>query len=359
MTDKETTDELSASSSEPDEGAAPDPAPPAELSPKVERALAAARAAAKADHQQRSGRWLAAIPLSVAVLLLLLMLPRSTPPDGVPLPRIDHRVTKAVAAAEEALAQETDEHRLPGDILAVGTMIRDLNVAESSGSESDRLIVRGQLDTMLATVVKRPGFDQDLVRLRAAQTRTFLQALREWESGQEPKDFVAAGGSFVQRATEAGWVDGRHILFDDIQRRVAFKTVWNAITHLSTGTFALTLDEERALYAFYIEHPRVPEGHRLALEAKRHDAKTPEACAHARADWRRELELWRADKIKRLAVLDPSYPTYYALGVTYFHAGRVDLAVDAFNAYLEGHPEGPYALRARNHLKATLVGASP
>lgn len=360
MTDKETTEEPKSEEPERDsEAPKPPKAASRPLPAKVERALAAARAAAKADHERKSGRWLAIIPLSIGLVFLLFMLPRGTPPDGVPLPRVDHRVTRAIAEAEDRLADDAEAQRLPGDVLAIGSAIRDLTTAETEGNDPERLLARSRLDALLASLPKRPSTEQELVKLRASQTRTFLNALREWESGREPKDFAATGKSFVERAQEAGWTEERHLLLDETQRRVAFKTVWNAITRLGAGTFAITLDEERALYAFYIGHPRVTESHRLALEAKRRDATTPDACRRAQADWRRDLELWRADKIKRLAAIDPAYPAHYALGVTYFHAGRGELAVDAFNTYLEAHPEGPYALRARNHLKAALVGTAP
>ena len=41
---------------------------------------------------------------------------------------------------------------------------------------------------------------------------------------------------------------------------------------------------------------------------------------------------WRAEKIKRLGTIDPSYPTAYALGVVYFRAARYDLSADSFTA---------------------------
>jgi TolA-binding protein len=73
------------------------------------------------------------------------------------------------------------------------------------------------------------------------------------------------------------------------------------------------------------------------------------------AEERREAELWRVDKIRKLALIDPSYPGSYALGIAYYRAGRYDLAADAFTAFISAHPDGPYALRAKNHLKAALA----
>lgn len=371
MTDKETTDDAN---DEPDDrpGDEPEerPSEPPEkeekeekgekseakpLPAKVERALAAARAAARADHERKGGRWLALIPVTIGGIFLLFMLPRSTPADGIPMPRVDHRVTAAVAAAEDRLADEAEQSRLPGDILQIGSAIRELNALEGTKEEAQRLLVRTRLESMIKSVAGRPGVDQELIKLRSSQIRTFLNALHEWEAGREPPEFADAGGTFALRAQEAGWVEGRHILLDETQRRVAFKTVWNAMTHLSQGPYALTLDEERSLYAFYITHPRVPEGHRIQLEMKRRAASTPAECAASRMEWQRESDAWRADKIRRLAAIDPAYPGQYALGVVHFHAGHNELAVEAFNAYLEGHHDGPYSLRARNHLKAALV----
>lgn len=329
------------------------------LPAKVERALAKAREAAKADLQRKSGRWLAAIPLGIGALLLALMMPRSTRPDGVPVPIVDHRVTDAIAKAEEKLADAAEAERLPGDVLTAGSAIRELNTAESGDDAQAASAARTQVEALVADAVRHPGGDQNLLKLRALQTRYFLNAVSAWERGEEPKEFLATGGGFVRRAEQVGWAIGRRVLLDETQRRVVFKTVWNAMTHLDRPPFGLTLDEERALYAFYIQHPRTPENARLHVQDQLSRATTPETCARARAELRRQEESWRADKIKRLGAIDRSYPTDYALGIVYFRGGRVDLAVDSFNSYLEANPDGPYTLRARNHLKAAVAGVEP
>lgn len=329
------------------------------LPAKVERALAKARDAAKADLQRKSGRWLAAIPLGIGALLLALMMPRAARPDGIPVPIVDHRVTHAVAKAEESLADEAEAERLPGDILAVGTAIRDLNTAEVADDAQATSSARIRVEALVVDAGRHPGGDRGLIKLRALQTRYFLAAASAWERGEEPKDFIASGGGFVRRAEQVGWVVGRRVLLDETQRRVVFKTVWNAMAHLDRPPFGHTLDEERALYAFYIQHPRPPENARLHIEEQLSKGTTLETCARARAEQRRQEEIWRADKIKRLGAIDRSYPTDYALGIVYFRGGRVDLAVESFNTFLEAHPDGPYAIRARNHVKAALAGVEP
>ena len=40
-------------------------------------------------------------------------------------------------------------------------------------------------------------------------------------------------------------------------------------------------------------------------------------------------------------------------------SGRYDASAEAFRAWLDKHPDGPYSLRARNHLKAALAAYGP
>ncbi|MEZ4310178.1 MAG: hypothetical protein R3F14_19220 [Polyangiaceae bacterium] len=62
----------------------------------------------------------------------------------------------------------------------------------------------------------------------------------------------------------------------------------------------------------------------------------------------------RIEKIRELGALDPSYPAAFAEGVVLFRLGRFELAAQAFERHLAAHPDGPWTLRARNHLKASL-----
>ncbi|MBX3205583.1 MAG: hypothetical protein KF764_10980 [Labilithrix sp.] len=330
------------------------------LPPRVERALALAREAAAADRQRKGGRWLAILPVSIAALLLLLMMPRATAPDAVPLPRVNERVLAGIASADDRRAAAAEVERLPSDILAIGTALRALNGADVRGTdELGKIDARRQLDGALRDLARRKDVVPDLVALRAIQTRRFLDALRHWErTGETSEDFLDLAGSFVLRASDAGWVrPDRTVLLTDTERRVMFKTVWNVLASVDTNpALAIALDEQRALYAFYIQHPRPPESSRLSLETERLAATTPAACAGVAREHRRQVELWRADKIKRLGAIDPSYPTSYALGVAYYRAGRFDLSADAFTTFIGKNPDGPYALLAKNHLKAALAG---
>ncbi|MDF2692129.1 MAG: hypothetical protein K0S65_512 [Labilithrix sp.] len=301
------------------------------------------------------------IPVGVGVILLLLLMPRATAPDAIPFPRTNLRLLADISAADDRRAAEAERERLPTDVLALGSALRVLNGAEARGLDEPGVVdARRQLDGALRDLAQRKDVAPDLVALRALQTRRFLDALVHWEkTGETSEDFLDLAASFVIRAGDAGWLEGRRLILDDTERRVMFKTVWNVLTGLeATPAIALALDEQRALYSFYLRHPRPPESRRLALETQRRAATTSESCVEARAEMARQTELWRAEKIKRLGAIDPSYPTSYALGVAYYRAGRFELAADSFAAFVGQNPDGPYALRARNHLKASLAGGA-
>lgn len=327
---------------------------------RVKQAVESARAAARADRERKAGRWLAALPVAVAALLLFLMMPRATAPDAVPLPRVDERVLVRIARADDARAATAEQERLPTDVLAVGGALREFNAVEArGGDEVERIDARRRIDGAVRDLARRTGIEDDLLALRAVQLRHFLDALARWErSGEESEELTRLSGAFLDRARDAGWVADGRVLLTEAQRRVAFKAVWNALVSVeSNPRFALGLDEQRALYVLYIEHPHPPDSSRAGLVSQRRSATTKEACASANAEERRQTELWRADKIRRLGGIDPDYPTSYALGVAYYRAGRYDLSAEAFTAFMSEHPSGPYALRAQNHLKAALVAA--
>ena len=333
------------------------------LSPRAEAALARARAAVRAASpppKKDGGRWLALIPVVVAVLMMALMMPRATVPDAVPVPEVDTRALRATTKADDERAERAKATRLPTDVLAVGSGVRALQAAqqkEGEGAAGDLDVARAKLDEARRALVGRAGWEDDLLALRAVQMSAFLEELARYEAtGDVSKDLEELGGGFIRRMDTSGWSEGRRILLDEPQRRVAFKTVWNAIVGVEPlEPFKLTLDEQRSLYALYLTRPHAGEAQQRSLDAMRRAATTPEGCARAAAEDRRAREIWRADKIRKLGAIDPTYPTAYALGVAHYRAGRYDLATDAFRSWLDAHPDGPWSARARNHLKAALA----
>jgi hypothetical protein len=55
--------------------------------------------------------------------------------------------------------------------------------------------------------------------------------------------------------------------------------------------------------------------------------------------------------------LDHDYPAAMARGVLLYRAGAYEAAAAAFRAQLAARPDGPWTLRAKNHLLAALARA--
>lgn len=339
-----------------------DPPPPA-VPPAVRRALAADRLLGAPPPAPTSSRWLALIPVTAALLVFLLIVPRSTPPEDIPLPQIDAAALSAAVTDDTARARDARANRLPGDVLAVGTAMRAINKAAAAGSSEDVSPARATLaDALRGLAARDPKQVADQLRtLRAVQLEEFLAEVQRFEAtGQQSPDLLELGGGFIARMGDAGWVQGRNVVLDDSQRRAAFKLVWTAIVGGdSAPELALALDEQRALYTLYLARPHVPDGQRLSFEVMRRGASSDDECRTVASKERLAAELWRAEKIRKLGEIDPSYPTSYALGVAYYRAGRYDMSMEAFRSWMDRHPDGPLALRARNHWKAAFSANGP
>ena len=295
--------------------------------------------------------------------MFLLMMPRSAPPEDIPLPQLDGLALRAIVKDDAARAADARKNRLPGDVLAVGTALRALNKAQAANNADETGSARLVLDDALRGLGAREPkavFEQ-LKTLRALQLEEFLAEVERFEStGQQTPDLLELGGGFVERMAGAGWVEGHHVLLDDTARRAAFKLVWTATLGVDRiPELAVALDEQRAIYTLYLARPHVPESQRTSFHAMRRNASDAAECATVASKERLAAELWRAEKIRKLGEIDQAYPTSYALGVAYYRAGRYDESLSAFRSWLDRHPDGPLALRARNHLKAALLANGP
>jgi hypothetical protein len=341
------------------------------LPPSVERALAAARASAAgagagtkaATPGTKSARWLALIPVTIAVLTMLLMMPRTVPPEDVPLPQIDAAALEAHRQDDIARAATARATRLSGDILLVGTTFRALNVAQVTGAAAEDVgVARTALENAFRTAAGDGERAVDSLRtLRALQLEAFLAEVEGFEAtGKSSSELEELAGPFLDHIAAAGWLQDGKVLLDPAARRAAYKLVWNAqIGAERVPGLALALDEQRALYRFYLTHPHASEAQRLAYQAMRRNASGREECLRATAEEHLDMEQWRIEKIRRLAEIDPTYPTAYALGVAYYRAGRTEQSIESFRSWVTNHPDGPFALRARNHLKAAVTSFGP
>lgn len=364
-----TLDDNESSPPEPSEERSAQKQPDAPLPPSVERALAAARASAAtagtkpAQPGTKSARWLALVPVTIAALTMLLMMPRTVPPEDVPLPQIDGAALEAQQKDDRTRAASARATRPAGELLLVGTTLRKLNVAQVTGASSEDVgVARTALESAFLTVAAdgEKGLD-GLHTLRALQLESFLTEVERFEAtGKSSEELEELAGPFLDHMIAAGWVQGGKVLLDDGARRAAYKLVWNAQMGAERlRGMALSLDEQRALYTFYLTHPHASEAQRLAYEAMRRRASTRDECLKANAEEHLDMEQWRIDKIRRLGELDPTYPTGYALGVSYYRSGRLEQSIEAFRGWVVNHPDGPYSLRARNHLKAAVLAFGP
>jgi hypothetical protein len=306
------------------------------------------------------GRALLLVPLLVATLVGTLVMPRAGPPDAVPLPTFDGKELARIAARDAELAGGARREVLPGEVRALGSAIREFNVREARGADENAIAEARRALDEATTVALTKGVDA-LTELRAVQLEGFLAEVRRYEeSGTESEELQALGGSFVRRMRSAGWCDeGRHFVLDDPQRRAAFKATWAALINQDARPeLRLGLDETRALYTLYIQHPHAPEAVRAQLESARKAAKDERACAAIAARETSAVEEWRLDKLRKLGQIDPSYPTGYAIGVAQFRRAQYATAADAFRSWLQQNPNGPYALRARAYLKASVEAAA-
>jgi hypothetical protein len=243
--------------------------------------------------------------------------------------------------ADVARATRASERALDLDIRAVGSGMRDYNLAAAHGDDQALVRARGALVAVVGMALARS--EEQLLELRAYQTAAFLVELRRWrETGVVSDELAALGGDFVSMVQRNRWCrgDDRSLAMDERVLRVLYKKRWNDVAGLAGPNFDLTLDEDRLRYGFLMRHPFQRESPRGATPNPRQIAM-------------REGQA-RLQTIERLQERDRSYPAELARGVVMYQTGRFALAAEAFRSHLELEPDGPYTLRARNYLKAAL-----
>jgi hypothetical protein len=311
----------------------------------------------KSPTANASSRALALIPVCVTIVFAALMLPRSATPGEVPVPKVD---TRELARAEALDAQRVQDARirpLSPSLILLGSAIRGHMRLEATPSSS-----QGELEmarVALNQALVRAGTDdgpEGLLRLRAVQTLRFLDAVTDFEAtGVVSEELTDLGGDFVTRMRTIGWIEKHHLLMDEGALRSAYKTMWNQIVGADRiPALALTLDESRALYAFYISHPLAESRMVGVYEEQRKNAKTERECRQLDLAQANAREAWRLDKVKRIGALDPEYPTSFALGVSQYHLGKYPASAESFRGHLRAHPNGALSLLAQNYLRAAI-----
>jgi hypothetical protein len=305
------------------------------------------------DRELRDAMWLALIPIGAALALGLLLLPRHAPPDSVPLPIIDAHALARTVAGDHDLAQQARKQPLPGAVRALGSAVREFHSLEASDTSENQLLeARRKASDALAGALSEG--DTAVLGLRAIQLEGFLEEVRRFEAtGEQSPELVALAGGFVRAMISEGWCTGHSLAAPESALRTLYKRMWNALLGLEARPgFAPTVDETRALYAFYLSRPHVARGMRAALDAARRGARDERQCAAIAEAARQGVEAWQLDHVKSLAALDPEYPGDYALGIASYRHGDYMASAAAFRRWLEAHPDGPLALRAQTFLRA-------
>jgi hypothetical protein len=285
------------------------------------------------------------------------MLPRSAIPDLIPVPILDELAIEREVRADRDRAERARKKPLAAEVRSLGSAIRDFNTGEA---DSDRDIVlsdaRAAIDRARLLIVDR-GLDQEVLALRAVQLDGFLAEVRRFEhTGEASPELKALGGTFVTRMRRVGWCEGQRVLLTDLERRAAFKATWNKLVSLDKiGAFALSDQETRALYTLYFTHPHAPEAQRSALALARAQAKDKATCARIDDGERAAAAAWLLPKLVEYGAIDPEYPLALARGVVLYHRHQYADAARSFTQWLESHPDGPWTLRARNHLRASIA----
>jgi tetratricopeptide (TPR) repeat protein len=302
-----------------------------------------------------AGSSLALVPLSAALLVAALLLPRGVTPELVPLPHLDGRVIEREIRADAERADKARDLALSADVRALGSAIREFNSREArDAKELDLSDARSDIERARGVVLDH-GKDEELLGLRAVQMQGFLAEVRRFErTGEVSGELEALGGTFVRRMRKVGWCQDHRLLLDDLERRAAFKQTWNTLIEVDKKPpFSLSTMETRALYTLYFTHPHAPEAQRSALAVARRAAKDKATLDRIADGEHAGAEAWLLTKLGEYGPLDPSYPLILARGVAYYQRRQYADAAHAFSEWLRVHPDGPWTLRARNYLRAS------
>jgi hypothetical protein len=295
----------------------------------------------------------------VAVVLAALLIPRKAIPDTVPLPDLDDRTITREIRADAERVERARRSPLSAEVRELGSAIRAFNTAEAQ-DEKDVVLTdaRAAIDRALVDVARRgKEAEEELLALRAVQMEEFLAEVKRFErTGSASAELDALGGTFIRRMRRVGWCEGNHVLLDDLERRAAFKSTWNNVVELTKDAgLALSNQETRALYTLYFRHPHATEPQRAALALARSQAKDAATCARIDDGERAAAQAWLIAKLAEYAALDPSYPVGIARGIAFYHRRQFADAAKTFSQWLEAHPDGPWTLRTRNYLRASMA----
>lgn len=277
------------------------------------------------------------IVVVVALICALVAVPRPVLPDEIPFPRVEQRVLMQISQKDADRASALARERPGYDVRALGEAVRLYGAADAD-SDGDRGSSQyNQLARAVAPALEQGA--EPVLALRAYQMTVFLRELDRFAAtGVETTELRELGGGIIALLRRSHWIrpegKGYRLLPDRFVLEALFRKRWNEITGLKNPPFALTIQEQRALYAFLLANPLVVGNVAPGLP------------------WRcRAANEYLLRKVSELAAIDPEYPADIARGILLMRTGRPKEAVDVLATYVERHPDGPLAMRARNSLR--------
>jgi hypothetical protein len=273
------------------------------------------------------GWQLGLLAVALPLLAVWLALPRPVAPARLPVPQVDRRSLARGLAADAERARSAARERLPFSVRRVGELVRRFGGANANEATRLRNEARFEFQVALAEVGAAP-----LLGLRAVQTALFVSAVRRMqERGRGDRELLELAGNFEEKCRAAAWLDERgRIVFSEAELFTLYRVRWTELVGaLDAVAFRPSLQELRSYYRALLEHP---EG-----------TSAPERDAH------------RLLYVRALGQKDPEYPADLARGVLFYRLGQRAAAATALTEHLTEHPDGPYALSARNYLLAALA----
>lgn len=278
------------------------------------------------------------VAVALAGITALLAVPRSVEPTELPRPIADPRELRHIEATDDAAARSISRSPLDPDVRALGSLLRAMGRADAARDEAMLAQLRTRISA--AVLVAKTQGNEQLLALRAYQMQAFLREVRHFVIvGESSPELEELGGSFPEALRRYGWCEGPFpcvMHMGEHALRVMFKRRWNEIAGLTEGPFAPTVDELREFYDFLLHHPPL-QNQRLPT--------TPQPTFDGS---------YLLRKVDELAAIDPTYPRIFARGVIQYRAGDFRRASQSFSTHIDASPDGPWTLRAQNHLRAAL-----
>ncbi|WP_437670954.1 hypothetical protein [Sorangium sp. So ce131] len=320
------------------------------------------------------------VAVFIAASAAILAVPRPVEPADLPLPLADARALARARDADAARAREAERLGLDAEVRELGSAFRAFGVVDADADHTEAELLAARKRVLAAVGPALAQGDEAVLRLRAYQLSSFLREVRRFEAtGEETDELRELGGNFVGLLRRNAWLEegkakrrgggaARRVSMDGTVLGVLFKKRWSAVVGVQRAPFGPALDEERALFSFLLSHPlgvgaggkgfAAPAGEEPASPLEDAPAGAPgprsPAAAFREAEARRAEEQYRLKKIDELAALDPAYPKHLARGVSLYRLGKFVQSAEAFRSHLDEHPDGAYALRAQNYLRAAL-----